>query len=609
MNWIQRVKGSTVASCFQIFSKSDQRKIGAVVVLQILLGALDLLGVALIGVIGALAVTGIQSSEPGNRVGVVLEFLQLDGFTFQQQTAILGVIAAVVLVGRTIFSIFFTRKVLYFIARRSAVTSGMLIRKVLRQNNLLIGKRTVQESIYALTEGVEKMTIGVVGNIIIMIADTSLLLVMMFGLIVIDPSIALSTVIMFSLVGFALYKLMHVRAVRLGHEHAEVSISSNEMINEVLTAYREATVRNRRSYYAEEIGIGRLKLSNIVAEQNFMPNISKYVLEVTMVLGAVSISALQFVIQDSRNAVATLAVFLAAGTRIAPAVLRLQQGTILVKGSIGSARPTLELIDSLESEDIFTPITSFNADHAHFTGEISLSHVTFRYPNADRNALSDISVQIPAGSACAIVGPSGSGKTTLVDLLLGMFEPQSGTALVSNESPLESIAKNPGAIGYVPQDVTVFQGTIRANVALGFPGEDATDDRINFALDVAQLREFVDQLPQGMDTEVGPRGSKLSGGQRQRLGIARAMFTKPKLLILDESTSALDAQTELAVSEAIAAIPYEITTVIIAHRLSTVRKADQVIYLQEGIMVASGSFEEVRAQVGDFDKQAKLMGL
>ena len=190
-----------------------------------------------------------------------------------------------------------------------------------------------------------------------------------------------------------------------------------------------------------------------------------------------------------------------------------------------------------------------------------------------------------------------------------MFEPQSGTALVSNESPLESIAKNPGAIGYVPQDVTVFQGTIRANVALGFPGEDATDDRINFALDVAQLREFVDQLPQGLDTEVGPRGSKLSGGQRQRLGIARAMFTKPKLLILDESTSALDAQTELAVSEAIAAIPYEITTVIIAHRLSTVRKADQVIYLQEGIMVASGSFEEVRAQVGDFDKQAKLMGL
>lgn len=609
MKWIQRIKSSTVARCFQIFSKSDQRKIGAVILLQILLGALDLLGVALIGVIGALAVTGIQSAEPGNRVGAVLKLLQLDGFTFQEQTAILGVIATVVLVGRTVFSIFFTRKVLFFIARRSAVTSGMLIRKVLRQNNLLIANRTVQESIYALTDGVGRMTLGVVGTLVTMIADTSLLLVMVFGLFVVDPSVALSTLIMFSLVGMILYKLMHVRAVKLGHDSAEVSINSTEMINQVLTAYREATVRNRRSYYAEEIGKSRLQLSNIVAEQNFMPNISKYVLEVTMVLGAVAISALQFAVQDSRHAVATLAVFLAAGTRIAPAVLRVQQGTILVKSSIGSARPTLELIDSLAPDDISLPITLFNSDHHLFNGEVTLNQVTFSYPKAKRSALSDISIEIPAGSTCAIVGPSGSGKTTLVDLLLGMFEPESGIALISKETPIESIARHPGAIGYVPQDVTVFQGTIRENVALGYPIEDATDERVSFALEVAQLREYVAQLPNGLDTEVGPHGSKLSGGQRQRLGIARAMFTRPKLLILDESTSALDAQTEVAVSEAITAIPYEITTVIIAHRLSTVRKADQVIYLQEGVIAACGTFEQVRSQVTDFDQQAKLMGL
>lgn len=609
MNRIQKIKFSTVARCFQIFSKSDQRKIGAVVLLQISLGALDLLGVALIGVIGALAVTGIQSSEPGNRVGELLKLLHLESFSFQDQTAILGGIATLVLVGRTIFSIFFTRKVLFFIARRSAVTSGIVIRKVLRQNILLIGNRTVQESIYALTDGVGRMTLGVVGTLVTMIADTSLLLVMVIGLMVVDPSVALGTLLMFSLVGIALYKLMHVRAIKLGHENAEVSIRSTELINEVLTAYREATVRNRRSYYAEEIGKSRLQLSNIVAEQHVMPNISKYVLEVTMVLGAVAISALQFALQDSRHAVASLAVFLAAGTRIAPAVLRVQQGTIQVKNSIGSARPTLELIDSLPREDISIPITPFNSDHQNFSGEVILNEVNFKYPGADRNALLNISIQIPAGSTCAVVGPSGSGKTTLVDLLLGMFEPQSGAVLVSNQSPHESFAKYPGATGYVPQDVTIYQGSIRENIALGYPIEEATDERINFTLDVAQLREFVAQLPYGLDTEVGPRGSKLSGGQRQRLGIARAMFTKPKLLILDESTSALDAQTELAVSEAIAAIPYRITTVIIAHRLSTVRKANQVIYLCNGVISANGRFEQVRSQVADFDEQAKLMGL
>lgn len=609
MNIFERIRDSTVSHCFQLFSKTDQRKLTFVIALQIFLGVLDLAGVALIGVIGALAVTGIQSGEPGDRVSSVLRTFQLDGLSFQEQTAILGLIATVILVGRTLFTIFFTRKVLFFIARRSAVTSSSLIRKVLRQNNLFVTHRTVQESIYALTEGVGKMTLGVVGTLITMIADTSLLLVMIFGLILVDPSIAISTLIMFTIVGILLYKFMHVRAIRLGQNSAEVSVKSNEMINEVLTAYREATVRNRRSYYADEIGKARLQLSNLVAEQNFMPNISKYVLEVTMVLGAVAISATQFALQDSKHAVATLAVFLAAGTRISPAVLRVQQGTIQIKGSIGAAKPTLELIDSLGLEDISVPISQFKSEHIGFKSEVVLSQLSFAYPNSDRDALVNISFKILKGTTCAIVGPSGSGKTTLVDLLLGMFEPKSGKVLISDSVPLQIISEFPGAIGYVPQDVTIFQGTIRENIALGYPSKEATDERVKYALEVAQLLDFVYELPQGFDTEVGPLGSKLSGGQRQRLGIARAIFTKPQLLILDESTSALDAQTELAVSEAISSIPYEITTVIIAHRLSTVRTADQVIYLQAGEIAASGTFDEVRNQVMDFDVQAKLMGL
>ena len=609
MSILQRAKSSTVAQCFQIFSKSDQRKLSLVIFLQILLSGLDLIGVALIGVIGALAVTGIQSAEPGDRVGALLKILQLDGFTFQQQTAILGLIATITLIGRTVFSIFFTRKVLFFIARRSSVTSGILIRKALRQNNLLIGKRTVQETIYALTGGVQMMTLGVVGNLITLIADASLLLVMAIGLLAVDVLVAFTSLILFLTIGLILYRLMHTRALRLGKENAAVSIKSNELINEVLTAYREATVKNRRSFYAQEIGNGRLQLSNIMAEQSFLPAISKYVIEVTMVLGAVMISALQFAFQDARHAVATLAIFLAAGTRIAPAVLRIQQGSIGIKASIGAALPTLEFIQSLPKDDNYVEITNYSESHAGFEGRIEIRNVTFKYPNAPKNALAQISLNVPAGSSCAIVGPSGSGKTTLIDLLLGMFEPQNGEILVSCKKPLESIALFPGSIGYVPQDVTVFQGTIRENVALGYPINVATDERISFALEIAQLSEFVNQLPDGLDTEVGPRGSKLSGGQRQRLGIARAMFTKPKLLILDESTSALDAQTELAVSEAISAIPYEITTIIIAHRLSTVRKADQVVYLEAGDMVAKGTFEEVRAKVRNFDDQAKLMGL
>jgi ABC-type multidrug transport system fused ATPase/permease subunit len=595
--------------CISVFNKRDQKRIAFVVLIQVGLGALDLLGVMLIGLIGALAVTGIQSSQPGNRVGAVLRILHLQDYSFQEQTAILGIVATLVLIGRTLFSVYFTRKVLFFIGRRSAVISGNLVQRLLQQNSLGINSRSIQETIYSVTTGVVAVTLGVVGTSVAIIADVSLLLVMAAGLVFVDPVVAISTFLLFSGVGFALYKLMHGRAIKFGRQDAELNIRSNEKISEVLTTYREATVRNRRSYYASQISDARMDLSNVLAELSFMPTISKYVVEITMILGAVVISALQFALQDSKHAVATLAVFIAAGTRIAPAVLRVQQGAISIKSSMGSARPTLELIETLPSLIQNTEITDYCDSHTEFEPKVEISNLSFSYPNSTKPALDGIDLSIKSGSTCAIVGPSGSGKTTLVDLILGMFTPASGEILVSGDSPLAATHKFPGAVGYVPQDVSIIQGTIRENIAIGFPIEESTDLRINKALQVAHLSEFVEGLPKGIDTEVGPRGSKLSGGQRQRLGIARAMFTQPRLLILDESTSALDAQTELLVSEAISSIPYQVTTIVIAHRLSTVRFADQVVYLQDGKMLAKGNFESVRNLISDFDNQAKLMGL
>jgi ABC-type multidrug transport system fused ATPase/permease subunit len=172
-----------------------------------------------------------------------------------------------------------------------------------------------------------------------------------------------------------------------------------------------------------------------------------------------------------------------------------------------------------------------------------------------------------------------------------------------------AVAKWPGAISYVPQDIVIAAGTIRENVALGYPIQAATDELITSALRVAALNKFVEELPDGVDTQVGERGARISGGQRQRLGIARAMFTRPHLLVLDEATSSLDSETEASISEAINALRGSTTVVLIAHRLSTVRNADIVVYLSEGKILAKGTFEEVRNTVPDFDRQAKLMGL
>jgi ABC-type multidrug transport system fused ATPase/permease subunit len=600
---------STLRRCISVFSRKDRRKIGLVVILQTLLGAMDLMGVMLIGIIGALAVTGIQSSGPGNRVSKALEILHLDAYSFQEQTAILGILATAVLIGRTLLSVVFTRKVLFFIGRRSAVISSDLVNRLLQQNILQINTKSIQETIYASTNGVVSVTMGVVGTAVILIADVSLLVVMALGLVFVDPIIALCAFLLFSGVGFALYQIMHRKATKYGKLNAELNIRSNEKISEVLTSYREATVRNRRSYYAEEIGTARMELSNALAELSFMPSISKYAIEASMVIGAVSIAGLQFSLQDSKHAIATLAVFLAAGSRIAPAILRVQQGSIAIKSGLGSAEQTLELLETLRNVPLKTYNDNIQFEHEEFSPNIQFEDVSFKYPGAENFAIQDISMRVTEGSFIAIVGPSGSGKTTIVDLLLGMFEPTSGSVLISGKKPSLCLSENPGSIGYVPQDVAIIEGTVRENISMGFPIRLATDFRVKEALKTARLMDFVESLPNNLDSSVGPRGSKLSGGQRQRLGIARAMFTSPKLLVLDESTSALDAHTEYEVTTAISEIPYAITKIVIAHRLSTVIKADVVYYVENGRIKAHGTFEEVRMLIPNFDEQAKLHGI
>jgi ABC-type multidrug transport system fused ATPase/permease subunit len=341
-----------------------------------------------------------------------------------------------------------------------------------------------------------------------------------------------------------------------------------------------------------------------------MPLIGKYVIETTLVIGAVSIGAIQFFMQDAAQAVSTLAIFLAAGSRMAPAVLRIQQGSILMKSSIGMAKPTLDLIEFLGDSKLLENMDDeVHTSHDGFEAKIAVENVSITYPGNTKRALSNISVKAPPGTVIAIVGPSGAGKTSLVDVLLGVLEPDSGTVHISGVTPLEAISKWPGAIAYVPQDVLVANGSIRENVALGYPLEAATDELVNDAIRIASLADFVASLSEGLDTNLGERGAKISGGQRQRIGIARALFTKPKLLVLDEATSALDGGTEESISSDIQKLKGSTTVVLIAHRLSTVRDADLVLYMDKGEIVARGTFEEVRNAVPDFDRQAKLMGL
>jgi ABC-type multidrug transport system fused ATPase/permease subunit len=605
---LARWKKSAFRRSIGVLSPADQRKVGAIALLQVFMGALDLIGVVAIGLLGALSVTGLQSGQPGDRVTSALNLLHISEETFQTQALVLSAGAVILLVGRTILSIFFTRRILFFLSRRGAMISANLVSRLLSQPLLMVQERTTQETLYAVTTGVSLIALQVLATAVVIVSDLSLLVVMMVGLFIIDPMTAVGTFLVFFIIGYFLYRFMHVRARTLGIKSSKLNIISNEKIVEVFGSYREAVVRNRRDYYAREIGSYRFDLANTSAEMNFLPYVSKYVIETAVIIGALLIGGAQFVLQDATHAVATLAIFLAAGTRLAPAVLRVQQGSISIRNGLGQAAPTLDLIDALGNSELIENIDDkVDILHEGFVPEILAENISLTYPGKSVRALSDVNLTIPVGASVALVGSSGAGKTTIVDVLLGILNPDDGSVLISGLPPLLSVAKWPGAVSYVPQDVVIAAGTIRENVALGYPLEEATDELIYSALKVAHLDKFVESLPNGIDTQVGERGAKISGGQRQRLGIARAMFTRPLLLVLDEATSSLDGETEASISDAIFELRGSITVVMIAHRLSTVKNADVVIYLSAGKVIATGTFDQVRATVPDFDRQVRLM--
>ena len=604
-----RWEKSSLRRCFRILSRIDQRKVVLVTLLQVLLGFLDLLGVLAIGLLGTLSVSGLQSSGPSDRVYKIMAIFQMQNLDFQTQALALVATATVLLVGRTILSIFFTRRVLFFLSQRGAKISSDLISRLLSQPLLIVQSRTTQEMLYSVTVGVERIAIQVLATSIVWFADLSLLILLIIGILAFDFTTGIATIVIFSVIGFFLYKFMHIRAGTLGSKTTELNIESNEKIVEVFASYRESVVRNRRNYYAREIGKLRFMLANTTAEMSFLPYVSKYVIETTVIIGSVLIGVLQFILQDASHAISTLALFLAAGTRIAPAALRIQQGTITIKNGLGASGSTLNLIDSLGNSLIdYSSDDTLETSHVGFIPQIEVTNISLTYPGQISPAISKVSFTVPLGESVAIVGPSGAGKTTLVDILLGVLNPDEGTVTISGLPPMLAIPKWPGAISYVPQDVVIAEGTIRENVALGYPREEATDELVMNALRLAHLDQFVRTLSEGLDTPVGERGAKISGGQRQRLGIARAMFTRPHLLVLDEATSSLDGETEANISAAIHSLRGSTTVVMIAHRLSTVKNADTVIYLSNGEVIKTGKFEEVRNSVPEFKLQAKMMG-
>jgi len=424
-------------------------------------------------------------------------------------------------------------------------------------------------------------------------------------LLVFSPTLLLIFVLYFGAIFLLLNWMLGEKANKWSARVTSLSIAGTRAIADSLGSYREIVVSGKRDHFISIFRKSREEALEFSVKNSMLGQFSKYVFENSVILGGVVFASYAFFTKTALEAASLLAIFIAAASRIAPSILKIQLGTLLLKGARGATSKFFEILHHLEEQS--ERITS-SINNDLDSSVIRFREVSFRYPSSDKNALSEFSSEFKTGEFTAIVGPTGSGKSTLIDLMLGVLRPTHGSISVFGRDP-EQVPGSFIRVGYVPQRVYLSEGSLIENICFGEGSTQWDKDRAWDVLDTVLLHQWAAELPEGLTTLIGEGGAKLSGGQRQRLGIARALYANPNLLVLDEATSALDAISEYEITEAFERLDKGLTKVVIAQRLSTVLKADKIVYLKDGKIQGMGTFNELRELIPDFDRQAELMGI
>lgn len=600
-----------------LLSAPDRRKYWIAQILQVATALMDLAGILLFGLVGVLAASTVQ----GGPVPAPLQSV-LDGLGYGDEQPLrlavaLAILAAGLLLARGLVTLYITRRVGLFLARCAFQVSTRLTDQFFSLPLYRVQHYPSQFVSFALGPGVNAAVIDILASAMGIRSEIALIVLLGVMLLFVDPVTTAVVTIFFLLVMLLLTRGLRGWARASGEIVAETDIQAISSVQDGISTYREITVAGHQDYYARRFRDVRARSTRSTADQRYITMMPRYIMEMAMVLGGAILVLTVALTQDTAAAIGSLVLFMAASARLLPSLLRLNGGRLAVHSLRPRAEKTFELAEfcadqdsnGLADPDVLQTSSQPEQGTSRPSMSITVDKLEVRYPGAGSPAIRDICLDLPAGGRLAVVGPSGAGKSTLVDAILGVAKPTAGSITIGGLPSSQLIARWPGSIAYVPQDVALVSGTVRDNVALGVERSDIDDEQVWRALERASLARFLRESREGLDTVVGDRGVRLSGGQRQRMGIARALFNDPGLIVLDEATSALDAETEHVITSVLNGIGRDVTTITVAHRLATIREADEIVYMEQGEVLARGTFEEVRSAIPQFNRQAALLGL
>ena len=455
-----------------------------------------------------------------------------------------------------------------------------------------------------ITHTTDAVSIGLISTVLTFISNSIIVLALMF-LLVKTNVIALAFIAVLLLVSFGLIYPMKARLSRWSKEGYKAYGEMIRIVNHGLGGLKETRIIGCESYFDRQMK----EETEIFANSNYLAsaygNLPRFVLEPLMISFLIGFTFLFAILNqgDIQSLAGVLSIFALALVRLLPAIGNSIYGVNIIRSNLYCLDKLFFELKELADENILTEVDFTNTDNRvlpsansnilTFSSQVILDKLSFHYPGDENNVLEDISLTIKKGESIGIIGKSGAGKTTLADILLGLFTPQSGDIKVDGISVYSNLRAWQNLLGYVPQSIFLIDDTIARNIAFGVPDRSIDRAKLDRAIEMAQLSEVIERLPNGIDTIVGERGVLLSGGQRQRVGIARVLYHEREIIVFDEATAALDSETENLVTEATTALSGRKTIIIIAHRLSTLAHCDRIYQLDRGKIVRSGSYQEV----------------
>ena len=574
-----------------------------------LLSIFDLAGILAIGFVATSTAIFLTQGSSQNRI-VEFAGLQIPAVTAQTLPMVASAILATFLL-KAFLSIVITKNAAYFVAKVEAKAAEELARKVFGGDLAAVRRRSREEMAYAVQFGSPAAFSYLLNFTSTVAAEGALFVLICLGFLLVDPWSTLAAVVYFVIIAVVIQHFVGTLMSEAGAKSAKGTIEANGAVADLIAVFRELSVLGLRHKYINRIYQSRIAAAESSATQTYLSGMPRYIIEAALIVGVAAFILVQALTGDIVSSAATIGVFLSGGFRLTAAMLPLQSALLNIKGILPAATSVYGILreksNGYSAAQGIGHRTSQGIDRtAPIPLRVTFRDVSFTYSGIDGFTLHGITFDIPAGKQVAFIGPSGSGKSTIADLICGVITPSSGVVEIrsmNGENGGEPVAP----ISYVPQKPGLVSGTVSQNVALGVDAEDIDEARVWDALESAHLTAVASSLPGGLESDLGNHLDSLSGGQIQRVGLARALYTKPGLLVMDEATSALDAESESKITYALNALRGEVTVVLIAHRLNTVQHADKVFLIDNGKLIDEGTFQELLQRNPAVERLVALM--